>query len=326
MKKSLMALAALACTGSAMAQTDATLYGRIDASLGATKLNGVSTTQLYNGNLTNSRWGIRGSEDLGGGLKASFQLETAFNADDGVGSAGFSRQSWIGLGGGFGLVRMGKADSIYKDIFDLGNTYNISADSQFNSAVEAYRAGLGAYVARPNNQIRYDSPNFGGFSAGLTYSLDEEVAGTPKVSAIGARYRTGNLDVGIAYQDEDQLVKANDREHTTVGATYNFGSVRLSAQYQKVQAGDNRKDNEMAFGVNVPLGNLELTAGYSRSKAKNAAGAASSKGAAFALAATYALSKRTRVYGGYLDGETENAAGVATRDYRLYAVGIRHDF
>ncbi|MGQ3002771.1 MAG: porin [Hydrogenophaga sp.] len=326
MKKSLMALAVLACTGSAMAQTNVTLYGRIDASLGATKLNGVSTTQLYSGNLTNSRWGMRGSEDLGGGLKALFQLETAFNADDGTGAAGFSRQSWVGLSGGFGSVRMGKADSIYKDIFDLGNTYNISADSQFNSAVEAYRAGLAAYVARPNNQIRYDSPSFGGFSAGLTYALDEDVAGTPKVTAIGARYRAGNLDLGVAHQDEDQPLLVNDRQHTTVGATYNFGPARLSAQYQNVKAGDNRKDNEMALGVSVPLGNLELTAGYSRSKAKNAAGATSGKGAAFALAATYAMSKRTRVYGGYLDGETENAAGVTTRDYRLYAVGIRHDF
>lgn len=168
MKKSFMALAVLACTGGAMAQSNVTLYGRIDASLGSTKFNGVSTTQLYSGNLSASRWGMRGSEDLGGGLKAIFQLETGINADEGTGPSGFSRQSWVGLSGGFGTVRMGKADSIYKDINDLGNTYNISPDSLFNSAAEAYRAGLATFVNRPNNQIRYDSPDFGGFTAGLS--------------------------------------------------------------------------------------------------------------------------------------------------------------
>lgn len=326
MKKSLMALAVLACTGGAMAQSNVTLYGRIDASLGSTKLNGVSTSQLYSGNLTASRWGMRGSEDLGGGLKAIFQLETGINADEGTGPSGFSRQSWVGLSGGFGTVRMGKADSIYKDINDLGNTYNISPDSLFNSAVEANRAGLATFVNRPNNQIRYDTPDFGGFTAGLTYALDEDVVGAPEITAIAARYRVGKLDVGFGYQNEDQLLLANDRKHTAVAATYNFGPARVSAQYQNVKAGDNRKDNEVALGVGVPLGNWDLTAGYSRSKAESAAGTTAGKGTAFAMAATYALSKRTRVYGGYLDGEIENAAGVTTRDYRLYAVGIRHDF
>lgn len=138
---------------------------------------------------------------LGGGLKAIFQLETGINADEGTGPSGFSRQSWVGLSGGFGTVRMGKADSIYKDTNDLGNTYNISPGSRFNSAAEAYRAGLATFVNRPNNQIRYDSPDLGGFTAGLTYALDEDVAGTPQVTAIAARYRVGKLDVGFGYQN-----------------------------------------------------------------------------------------------------------------------------
>lgn len=325
MRKSLIALAVLATTGAAMAQSSVTLYGRMDASIGATKLNGVSTTQLYSGNLTSSRWGMRGTEDLGGGLKAMFQLEAGIEADDGSTTA-FSRQSWVGLSGGFGTARFGKADSIYKDIYDLGNWYNISADSEFNSAKEAYRTGLAAYVARPVNQIRYDTPKFGGFSAGLSYAFDEDVAGAPEVTAIGGRYRVGKLDIGAAYQDEDQVIVANDRQHRTLSGTYDFGAVRVSAQYQNVKAGDNRKDNEFSLGVSAPFGPVELSAGYARSKAKNAAGATSAKGSAFALAATYALSKRTRLYGGYLDGDIENAAGVSTREYRLYAMGIRHDF
>lgn len=325
MRKSLIALAVLASTGGAMAQSNVTLYGRMDASIGATKLNGVSTTQLYSGNLTSSRWGLRGTEDLGGGLKAMFQLEAAIEADEGTTTA-FSRQSWVGLSGGFGTARFGKADSIYKDIYDLGNWYNISADSEFNSAKEAYRTGLAAYVARPVNQIRYDTPNLGGFSAGLTYAFDENVPGAPEITALGARYRVGKLDVGAAFQEEEQALAINDRKHSTLSGTYDFGVARVSAQYQNVKAGDNRKDNEFSLGVSAPLGGFELSAGYARSKAKDAAGATAAKGSAFALAATYALSKRTRLYGGYLDGEIENAAGTTTRDYRLYAMGIRHDF
>lgn len=325
MKKSLIALTVLATTGGAMAQSNVSLYGRMDASIGSTKLNGVSTSQLYSGNLTSSRWGMRGTEDLGGGLKAMFQLEAGIEADVGTTTA-FTRQSWVGLGGGFGTARFGKADSVYKDIYDLGNWHNISADSEFNAAKEAYRSGLASFVARPTNQIRYDTPNFGGFSAGLTYAFDENVAGTPEITALAARYRVGKLDIGAAYQDEDQTLNANDRQHRTLGGTYDFGAFRVSAQYQNVKAGDNRKDNEFSLGVSAPVGPVELSAGYARSKAKNAAGATSAKGSAFALAATYALSKRTRLYGGYLDGDIENAAGVSTRDYRLYAMGIRHDF
>jgi predicted porin len=80
MKKSIIALAALAsltAAGTAAAQSSVTLYGRMDASIGSERVDDVSTTKLYSGNLTTSRLGFRGSEDLGGGLKANFQLEAA---------------------------------------------------------------------------------------------------------------------------------------------------------------------------------------------------------------------------------------------------------
>jgi predicted porin len=328
MKKSLIALAVLATTGAAMAQSSVTLYGRIDTSIGSTKLNGVSTSQLYSGNLTTSRYGFRGTEDLGGGLKANFVLENGFNADDGtLGSANtaFNRQSWVGLSGGFGAVKFGKTDSVFKDIYDLGVTHNVF-DSEFTATKEAYRAGLGGFTSRPNNQVRYETPKFGGFSAGLTYALDEDVAANAQTTAINLRYSAGPLDIGFARQEDDFQVLANDREYTVFSGTYNFGAVRLSGQYQITEAGDNRKDNEFALGVSVPLGNVDLSAGYARSKAKNTAGVEVQKGKAFSLGATYALSKRTKLYGGYIDGEVETAAGAPVRDYRLFAMGVRHDF
>lgn len=325
MKKNLIALAVLATTGVAMAQSNVTLYGRIDASLGSTKLNGASTTQAYSGNLTTSRWGVRGSEELSSDLKANFQLETAFNVDDGTGAAGFSRQSWVGLSGSFGSLKLGKTDSVYKDIYDLGNTHNVF-DSEFTSTKEAFRAGLGNFTSRPNNQVRYDTPVFNGFSAGLTYSLKEDVATAAEISAMDVRYRAGNLDVGLAHQDEDFAKPADDRKFTALTATYNFGMARMSALYQQVKAGDNRKDNEFGLGVSIPLGSFDLSAGYGQSTSKSAGGGVAAKGKAFSLGATYALSKRTRTYAGYINGDIENSAGTTTRKYSLFALGVRHDF
>lgn len=325
MNRNLIALAILATTGTAMAQSNVALYGRLDASLGETKLNGSTSKQLYSGNLTTSRWGMRGSEDLGGGLKANFQLETALSVVDGSSGAGFSRQSWVGLSGGFGSFKLGKADSVYKDIYDLGNTHNVF-DSEFTATKEAFRAGLGNFTSRPNNQVRYDSPNFDGLSAGLTHSLHEDSATAPDISAIDVRYRTGSLDLGLAHQDEDSANLADDRKFTALTATYNFGMARVSALYQQVKAGDNRKDNELGLGVSIPIGSFDLSAGYGQSTSKSVGGGVAAKGKAFSLGATYALSKRTRTYAGYINGDTKNAVGVTTRKYSLFALGIRHDF
>ena len=116
MKKSLIALAVLAASGAAMAQSSVTLYGRVDASIGSTKdtVSGVSTTKLFNGSdvgLTGSRWGMKGSEDLGGGLMANFVLENRFNVDDGTTAGQFLGDAYVGLSGGFGAVWSAKRAS-----------------------------------------------------------------------------------------------------------------------------------------------------------------------------------------------------------------------
>ena len=231
MKKSLIALAVLATTGAAMAQSNVTLYGRIDTSIGAEKVDGVSTTKMFSGALTTSRWGMRGSEDLGGGLKGNFQLETGIKSDTGEqGKTGvaFDRHAWVGLSGGFGSVKLGLTDSIFKDIYDLGNAYNVW-DSDFTSGKVAYD-GVKNFTSRPTNQIRYETPKLGGFSAGLTYAMDEKVAKAAEITAIGVRYNAGALAVGLGYQDESFYQDpTSDRKYTALTATYDFGAVRASA-------------------------------------------------------------------------------------------------
>ncbi|WP_137921517.1 porin [Hydrogenophaga sp. 2FB] len=328
MKKSLIALAVLASTGAAMAQSNVTLYGRIDSSIGSNKVNGVSSTQMFSGNLSSTRWGLRGSEDLGGGLKAIFGLEQGFDSSDGTQAAGsaFDRQSIVGLSGGFGTVKLGRHDTSFDDIRDIAVSSNLW-DSEFTPTKIAYTAGVADYSSRASNQIRYESPSFGGFTFGVGYGLDEAADPVKRdVLSYNLRYRAGNLDVGVGRQEQKhESVPGTDREYTAISGAYNFGVARLSAGFNRAENGANLRDNELSVGVNVPLGAFEVSVGYARSKSE-AAGVTTAKGSAFGLGATYALSKRTRLYGAYLDGDVENGAGVTVTDRRMYSFGVRHDF
>ena len=331
MKKSLIALAVIAASGAALAQSNVTLYGRLDASLANTKDKSANTsnTTMESGLLTPSRWGIRGSEDLGAGLKANFNLETGIKNDtgaQGTNNSAFDRQSWVGLSGAFGAVKLGRSDTAFDDIRDLAVVNNLW-DSEFTPNKIAYTAGVAEYSSRASNQIRYESPSFAGFTAGVSYGLDEQASPVKKdVQAFNLRYRAGALDAGIGYQEQkDNTAPASNLEYTAISASYDFGSFRVSGGYNLAENGLKQEDDEFSVGVAVPYGNFEFSAGYAYSKSKTA-GVTQAKGSAYALGATYALSKRTKVYAAYLDGDVENGAGTKTADKRVYAAGIRHDF
>ncbi|RYF47330.1 MAG: porin [Cytophagaceae bacterium] len=199
MKKTLIALAALgAMAGVAHAQSTVTLYGLVDASFGSHKTNvfnavdgtfdNVRQTRINDGatgGLQGSRWGMRVSEDLGGGLAAIANLESGFSIDSGVsgqGGALFGRRANVGLSGGFGTVTLGRQSTAYTDVasnhammgatlFDPSNTNNAITD--FTSLTPAFIAGTVnrnttwvGYTERVNNSIKYVSPVFGGFSGG----------------------------------------------------------------------------------------------------------------------------------------------------------------
>lgn len=338
MKKSLIALAALATiSGAAMAQSSVTIYGRLDASVGSEKAGAAgaaqSTSQLQSGLLSTSRLGFRGTEDLGGGLKAIFQLEGALNVDDGT-AAGyrFGRMSIVGLSGGFGTVKLGLHDTSFDDIRDI-SVSSVLWDSAFTPTTIAYSNSVGGvavghvadYSSRASNQIRYESPNFGGFTAGVSYGLDEQASPVKRdTTAFNVRYRGGALDVGVGYQELDNEVSALKREYTTLAGAYNFGVVRVSAGYNMAEQGTLESDG-FTVGVNMPMGPWDFSVGYAYNKSENA-GVDSAKSKGLAFGATYSLSKRTRVYAAYLDGDAENGAGTEIAERRLYAVGVRHDF
>lgn len=335
MKKSMIALAVLAMGGSAMAQSSVTVYGRIDLSVGSIEQtsgaflgSGRDNSGVFSGALTTSRYGFRGTEDLGGGLKANFQLENGFNADSGtLGSSdtAFNRQSWVGLSGGFGQIRLGKTDSAYKDAYDLGVSFNVF-DSEFTPTKVAFeQSGIGGFTSRPNNMVRYDSPTFGGFAGAFTYSLDEDNANKADLTAFHLRYASGPLAVALGYQDQDNNTPASKREYTVLSGTYNFGSFRVSGQYQNAKQGNGLKDTDYSVGVSIPVGAFDFSLGYADGSTETN-GVDTNDASGFGFGATYALSKRTRLYGAYLDGKVENAAGVTTFERTFYAFGVRHDF
>lgn len=325
MKKRLLSVALIGAAGCAFAQSSVTLYGRVDTSVGSETLNNVRTSNVYSGQLTPGRFGFRGTESLSAGLKVNFVLENGFNSDDGttgLNGTAFSRASWVGLSGGFGAVRLGLVDSPYKDIFDSGNS-NIVFDSAFTPYNVAY-TGVASYVSRLTNQVRYDSPSFGGVTASVGIALDETAGVSNDTTALNLRWRNGPLDVGAAIQQQKNSVLASDRDYRVFGATYDLGFARISGQYQTAEQGDGREDKEFGLGVVVPVGKMEFSAGYARGKTE--LGANRAKGTGFGLGATYELSKRSKVYAGFLDGKVETSTGTTTLDRRLYSVGMRHDF
>lgn len=328
MKHSLIVLAVLASAGSALAQSNATLYGRIDTSLGTEKINGASSTQVFSGRLSTSRIGLRGTEDLGGGLKANFNLEGTLASDSGIvggGNGFFDRQSWVGLSGGFGALKAGRSDTAFDDIRDLAVVHDLW-DSEFSPPKIAYTAGVGDYSSRASNMLRYDTPSWGGFSAGVSYGLDEDETQDRNVTAWNLRYRSGPLDVGLASQEQEhEATPGSAREYLALSASYRFDALRLSGGWQQSENAAGTEDDEYSLGIAVPFGAFEVSAGYAWSKAETA-GAISAKGKAFAVGGTYSLSKRTRLYAALLDGEVENGAGAVTTDRRLFAMGVRHDF
>lgn len=340
MKKSLIALAVLAASGAALAQSSVTIYGRADLAVGAQKtLNNSSESRMFDGGLTTSRLGFRGTEDLGGGLKATFQLEQRINLSSGqyTNSTAFHGASTVGLSGGFGQVRAGRMTTVLDDVRALAYSSNVF-DSSFTPASNGVFSSGGDFTSRFRNMLRYDMPSMGGVYGGVNYAFEQNnvtsASGvTPVVTAVDDTlvglmlgYKAGPMNVVLGIQNEKTV-----NEYVTLAGSYDLGMASISAGYNTrkgvgTTAATTRKDKEFTIGVNVPVGMVILSAGYATSETETAAGAKHQEADGFGLGATYALSKRTRAYAGYRTHEVKNAAGSKTADTQYYAVGIRHDF
>lgn len=204
MKKSLLALAVLgAFAGAAQAQSSVTLYGIIDAGITYTNnQGGNSAWQAKDGVMQGSRWGLKGAEDLGGGLKAVFDLENGFSLFSGSqlqGGREFGRQAWVGL------------SSATAGTFTLGRQYDSVVDYLGPLASGAQWAGyIGAHPGdndnlnnffRVDNSVKYTSVNYNGFSFDTLYGFSNKAGGfaSNRLWSLGAGYANGPLTVGAAY-------------------------------------------------------------------------------------------------------------------------------
>jgi predicted porin len=333
MKKTLVALAALSAV-SAFAQSSVTLYGRVDAGLFSSKtIGGVRQTGIDNGSnvgLTGSRWGMRGTEDLGGGLKAGFKIENRFNIDNGAGSqAGpllFGGESFISLAGGFGTVKVGRMFTAFDDLRAIAVSKN-NFDAAWTPVGDSYGVGVGNYAGRGDSAIKFESANYGGISGALMYAFGEN-----KTATVGAgsqlsahiKYANGPLAVGFGLQNEKATGASVGPKHNAISASYDLGVVALSGGINNSKNGS-VKDTDYSLGVTMPLGAAAVSAGFASSKSK-LSGRNNGKGSGFGISATYSLSKRTTLYTGIKSTNNKNAAGAKTLDNDLFSLGVRHDF
>jgi predicted porin len=332
MKKTLVAMAALAAV-SAFAQSSVTLYGRVDAGFFSSKtLGGVRQTGIDNGNnvgLTGSRWGMRGTEDLGGGLKAGFKVEARFNVDNGAqtsSTAFYNGETFVNLSGGFGTVKLGRMFSAFDDLRAIAVSKN-NFDAAWTPVGDAYGVGINGYTVRMPNAIKYESPSFGGISGAIGHSFGENKTATQSASSVTdlhVKYANGPLAVGFGLQNEKPVGNGAKTKHNAISASYDLGVVALSGGYNNSKI-NNVKDRDLSLGVTVPLGAAAISAGIANSRSK-VGNAAASKGTGFGISATYAMSKRTTLYTGFKSTENKNPANVKTLDNDLFSIGVRHDF
>lgn len=336
MKKSLIALAVLAASGAAMAQSSVTIYGLADVWVGSQKgtktefdaatgtLKGLSVgeksvTKMGSGGLNTSRIGFKGTEDLGGGLKAVFKLEQGIDMTDGA-AGGFDRQSYVGLAGGFGEVTFGNTWTAMDDIIGASN-------SGFDSALSASKNVLAVdarYASNPGSTIKYVSPSFGGFSGGFSYSMDGDSTVKQDVTDFSVSYANGPIAANFAYQTQGDFAGGpDDLKLTALNGSYDLGVAKLLASYGQAKVGA-AKSTDYQFGVDVPVTSaMTLSAGYAQSKDNAALG--DGKRTGYGIAAGYSLSKRTTAYAGFRTSKMK-VSGVKVDEDRLIAVGLRHTF
>jgi predicted porin len=360
MKKTLIAMAVLAASGASMAQV--TLYGVTGGQLqmqetAATGSADVKADGFGNvGAIGGSRFGLRGTEDLGGGLSANFALEAGVGVADGTVTSGvsnttntsvtsqlFNRQSWAGLSGGFGAVRLGRSTTPFFETVGLSDPFSTTGLSTIGLD------GTQTPSGRASNSLFYTSPNFGGFTVNALYGKWDTSGATPadtENTGLSVGYSAGPLAVSFAFGDLETVTATTAKtDGQALSATYDFGAAKLFAGWATTEAKSNTaintytEDEEFNIGVTVPMGAVTLLASVGRNSRTyvvngvetGSAGVGSAltgtgDGNDWVLGAYYNLSKRTVAY--VKTGVTGkfDFDGGASRDTTGSAIGIRHAF
>ncbi len=341
MKKSLLALAVLtAITGAASAQSSVTLYGKVDLGLVLDSGNAAGkSVRISSGVTGGSRLGFKGVEDLGGGMKAAFQLETGYCADSAAGAPNFctgsnqfmGRQAHGDLTGAFGAMSAGRQ-------YSLGFT-NLTTIDPFGTGF----AGASNNIINPsgirlNNSFQYTTPTMAGFAASGEIAFGEQTGNWEANRETGAAvtYASGPVYVGATFYD---VGNANGngaaRKNYTLGGTYDFGVVKVHALAQKSTGTPTAPAAsidvlDLLGGVTVPFAGGSFMADFIHHNDRTGADNDANQLAAGFI---YPLSKRTSIYTSFAKIDNRHAAaftvGNATETGtgdKSFDFGVVHNF
>ncbi|CAJ0729910.1 MULTISPECIES: porin [Ralstonia] len=336
------AIVGLTLTGTSHAQVSTsslTLYGIVDSAIQYVKFDRPisPTLQAASGNLQASRLGFRGTEDLGGGYKANFQLEMGFNTYTGVagGSTLWNRGSTVGLSSPYGSVDLG---NMYLPIYwvFLGSdvaTYGLSNPAAIMSlehTVTLGKSGTGGFYP---NAIRYRTPDLNGFSSEVGYSFGSENTGfqseAGRNEGLNLQYKRGALWVGYGvnhyrYYANSTTNDASSQITQIVSGTYDFGSFVLGGNYLYTKRTDSTNFFASAEMVNakVPFGPGDIDIGVARRIQNGGA-----RAMAYNVGYVYFLSKRTQLYGyaAYIqnNGQSTQGFGLLGSAYAVVQPGFK---
>jgi predicted porin len=323
-----LALAGLLASGLSHAQSSVQLYGVLDEAVGSVQASGGKRLmQLSSGNLTTSFWGVRGAEDLGGGLRAEFGLESYLRLDTGeatryTGDGFFSRAASVGLANDLGALRLGRLGT---PLFTNTLLYNpLAASFGFSPAIRNW-FGAGAKVSGDtawNNAVGYTTPTVGGFNAGLLYGLKETAQGAN--AGAGVNYSAGGFGIGLAGQRVKVPFAAGEETAWQLGSSYDFGPAKVFGQYGRVRetattlATANTRDRITQVGVSVKAGAGSVLASWS---AARTTGALDTRRTFVTVGYDYRLSRRTDVYAMAMSDRLTGQGRGTT-----WGLGVRHAF
>ncbi|WP_298233666.1 porin [uncultured Azohydromonas sp.] len=350
MKRTLIAAAAMLAAGAAFAQSSVTLYGRVNTSVEyqTTKPAGGSSSHVTALQNNASRWGLRGSEDLGGGFKGLFVLESGFSSDTGAGTSRlFGRESWVGLQTPYGRLRLGNMGP--------SAAYYTTADyiSMHNHDTGTSSDAFYLYPGVMQNTVAFNTVSYGGLTVEGQYGLKQTVdpatgiasesnAGTYS-GVLAVNYDRGPLHLGASFVDSTSAtldgVTGTDGKEYGLRALYELGAFTVGAYYVRNEVDNGTpeaKRDSYRVSAMYTLGGSEfhVNVGYADKIKRETGTKAASDAIQYTVAYNYNLSKRTKVYAFYTKVDNKAAATYSAfgntvaggTDTSSFALGVRHNF
>jgi len=347
MKKTILAMAALAaCMSTASAQTSVTIYGIVDAGIAHTTNDGPTGDRntVEAGQMQTSRWGFKGTEDLGGGLKARFALEGTLLNDTGAAGVNtgtpastslFDREATVGIAGNFGSIDLGRQNLLGIGSVGLADPMGLAFAAtspnvlfgamNFGAVYGAFGTnGAGNSALRQSNSVKYVSPSFGGFGFGLMHAFGEQAGGIQRssYSGVSAFYNGGPIGVAGAYARMKNNLNTDLLTSYGVGAKYTMARAVIKGTYIRNEVDSTNRTIAVAgVGVDVPVAPaMTLTAAVYNTKRYGDQFDQDSQ--QYHLIGRYALSKRSTIYAAYTRANTSNVVDLASGTAAGFGAGI----